>query len=85
MELAPIMPTDGAASAIVLARLAESRQRKTAVNVSIFANLLAKIRISEENAKKNKRIYSFLSNESVFGVARVTLFFLIRQTGRGKK
>ena len=52
MELAPIMPTDGAASAIVLARLAESRQRKTAVSVSIFANLLAKIVKVEQNTKK---------------------------------
>ena len=65
MELAPIMPTDGAASAIVLARLAESRQRKTAVNVSIFANLLAKIRISEQNAKKNKRILFFFVEDEV--------------------
>ena len=76
MELAPIMPTDGAARAIVLARLAESRQRKTAVNVSIFANLLAKIRSSEENAKKNKRIYSFFVERERFRRSQRYNFFL---------
>ena len=76
MELAPIMPTDGAASAIVLARLAESRQRKTAVNVSIFANLLAKLRISEQNAKKNKRIYSFFVERERFRRSQSYNFFL---------
>jgi len=42
-------------------RVSENRMELAPImlSVSIFANLLAKIRISGENAKKNKRILFF--------------------------